>query len=96
MPIANAIQLFDGQKSTIVFSVKRDISALEMRGNLICIGEKASPGQLISAILVDLNDLDHPRIFNYQKTQINFISISLDGEFMVSVGSSFEDTYVFS
>ena len=59
-----------------------------MRGSLICIGEKASPGQLISAILLDLKDIDNPKKFNYQKTGINFISISLDGEFFVSIGSS--------
>lgn len=62
-----------------------------MRGSLVAIGERASPGQLISAILLDLGDTDNPKIFNYQKTSINFVSISLDGEFMVSVGSSATD-----
>ena len=56
----------------------------------MCIGERASPGQLISATLLNLKELDKPKVFNYQKTTINFISISLDGEFIVSVGSSAE------
>lgn len=50
-----------------------------MKDTLLCIGEKASPGQLISAVLVDLQDLANPRVFNYQKTQINFITVSSDG-----------------
>ena len=55
MPIANAIQLFDGLKSNIIFEAKREISAIDMRGSLIVLGEKASPGQLISAVLLDMN-----------------------------------------
>lgn len=51
------------------------------------------PGQLVSAILVDINDLEHPRLFNYQKTQITFIALSCDGEFICSVGSSSEGAY---
>lgn len=51
------------------------------------------PGQLVSAILVDIKDLDNPRVFNYQKTQINFIALSCDGEFICSVGSSSEGAY---
>ena len=79
MPIANAIQLFNGEKATIIYSGKREISAIDMRGSLVCLGEKASPGQLISAVLLDLNNIDNPKIFNYQKTLISLVSISLDG-----------------
>jgi hypothetical protein len=91
MPLANALQLFDGNKARIIFEAKREISAVDMRDRLIVIGEKASPGQLISAILIDIDHPEHPRIFNYQKTRIDFVSISLDGEFVCSVGSSSEE-----
>jgi hypothetical protein len=50
-----------------------------MRGSLVAVGERASPGQLISAILFDLGDRNNPKVFNYQKTTINYLSISSDG-----------------
>lgn len=95
MPLANSIQLFDGSKATTVFETKREINALDLRGSLLVLGERASPGQLISAVLVDLKDLDNPRAreFNYQKTKINLIALSPDGEFIVSVGSSSQGKY---
>ena len=85
--------MFDGERSEVVFTGKREISAIDMRGNLVLLGERASPGQLISAVLVDIDDRSHPKVYNYQKTQINFVSISVDGEFFCSVGSSSPDTY---
>lgn len=45
---------------------------------------------LITATFLDFNDPDKPKTFKYQKTQINHISVSGDGEFFVSVGSSDE------
>ena len=51
----------------------------------------ASPGQLISAILLDINNLDKPKVFNYQKTRIDFITLSVDGQFLCSVGNSSGD-----
>ena len=38
MPIANAIQLFDGHKSNIIYTAHREISAIDMCGTLVCIG----------------------------------------------------------
>lgn len=54
MPLANSLQFFDGVKSTTIYQTKREISALDMKRNMIIIGEKASPGQLISAVLVNV------------------------------------------
>jgi hypothetical protein len=54
MPLANSLQFFNGIKSTTIYQAKREISALDMKRNMIIIGEKASPGQLISAILVNV------------------------------------------
>jgi hypothetical protein len=39
-----------------------------MKNDFITIGEKASPGQLISAVVLDMKDLSNGKIFNYQKT----------------------------
>lgn len=79
MPLANSIQLFNGEKAVTIFEAKREINAIDLKGSMLVIGEKAMPGQLISAILVDIRELDHPREFNYQKTQINLIALSSDG-----------------
>jgi hypothetical protein len=61
-----------------------------MRGPFIGIGEKASPGQLISAVLLDTREIEKAKIFNYQKTQISYLAVSSDGEWLVTVGSSSE------
>ena len=79
MPLATSLQFFDGEKSHSIFECKREISAIDMKGYFIIIGEKASPGQLISAVLLDIRAIDKPKIFNYQKTQINLIAVSPDG-----------------
>jgi hypothetical protein len=79
MPLASSLQFFDGTKSYGIFECKREISAIDMQGYFIAIGEKASPGQLISAVLLDIRAIDKAKIFNYQKTQINFIAVSPDG-----------------
>lgn len=57
MPLANSLQYFDGNKSYSIFECKREISAIDMNGYFITIGEKASPGQLISAVLLDIRTL---------------------------------------
>jgi hypothetical protein len=61
MPLANSIQLFDGAKASTIYETKREINAMDLRGSLLALGEKASPGQLISAILLDIRNLDSPR-----------------------------------
>jgi hypothetical protein len=94
MPLANSLQFYDGKKTTTVHQTKREIGALDMRGSLIGIGERASPGQLISAVLLDTRDLEHPKVFNYQKTQITHIALSANGEFFCTVGSSSEQVYL--
>jgi hypothetical protein len=57
MPLANSLQFYDGVKTSTVHETKREISAIDMRNNLIGIGERASPGQLISAVLLDTQNL---------------------------------------
>jgi hypothetical protein len=64
-----------------------------MRGHFIGVGERASPGQLISAAIIDTRDLSKPKVFNYQKTQITHLAISSNGEFFCTVGSSSELVY---
>ena len=61
-----------------------------MRGKLIAVGEKASPGELISAVLIDTDQPSEPKIFNYQKTEIKHIALSCDGEFFCTIGKSAE------
>lgn len=95
MPLANSLQFYDGHKTFTVHQTKREISTLDMKGHFIGIGERASPGQLISAVLLDTRDLEKPRVFNYQKTQITHISLNSNGEFFCSVGSSSEQTYTY-
>ena len=93
MPLANSLQFYDGHKTSSVHQIKREISALDMRGHFIGIGERASPGQLISAVLLDTRDLEKARLFNYQKTQITHISLNSNADFFCTVGSSSEQTY---
>jgi len=68
IPLANSLQFFDGTKSTTICQTKRFINAIDMKNNFIGIGEKASPGQLISAVMLDTRDLSTHKTFNYQKT----------------------------
>ena len=79
MPLANSLQFFNGSKTTTVYEAKREISALDMRHPFIVIGEKASPGQLISAVLLDTRNLSKAKVFNYQKSQISLMAVSGDG-----------------
>lgn len=91
MPLANSLQLFDGEKSTLVAETRRQIAAMDMRGKKIAVGEKASPGELISAVIINTDYPQHPKVYNYQKTEIRHIALSCDAEFFCSVGSSSED-----
>lgn len=92
-PLANSLQFYDGKKTRTIHQCKREIAALDMRGHWIGIGERASPGQLISAVLLDTREPEAARVFNYQKTQISHIAIGSNGEFFCTVGSSSEQTY---
>jgi hypothetical protein len=95
MPLANSLQFFDGTISTTIYKTKHPVSVIDMRGKFIAVGEQASPGQLISATLLTLDKLEEPKVFNYQKTGIQLIAVSPDGEFLCSVGSSSEQTYLY-
>ena len=56
MPLANCLRFYNGETNSKVITVKREISAVSMRGDWIAIGERGNKGQLIATYFFNKND----------------------------------------
>lgn len=88
LPLVNSLWHFDGTGNHLIKQLPNQISAVYLRGSTLLLGEQSSKGKLISAVLLDILTPEVGRTFSFQKSSINYLSISPDNRYIVSVGSS--------